>query len=349
MREAVTPGVGAPAAGAALVGVVAVDRARPGRAARRPVRRPERLGARASLLGPRRRSLMIFGVALLAPVLVRPLARSSARRWSASRASPAGWRARTPSASRSAPRSPPSALMIGLALVVFIAIFAAGLRGSIDKVDRRPAQPRRADRHARGRLLARPGRRRRQRLAGRARRRRSSRRCASTRPTSRAAATPVPATGIDPATITAVFKPEIGRGRPADARRRCSDDQVLVDDDWAKGHGFKVGDTLQVTTPTGKQVGYELVGHLRQQGRPARQDRRDQRVDERGLEPARRQLHPRRRHGRAPSTLEAGGRSRRSSRLPGRQGADARPSSRTTQPTRSTSCSGSSTRCWRCR
>ena len=80
--------------------------ARPARAARRPVRRRDGSAA-ASLLGLGV-VVMMFGVALLAPVLVRPLARViGAPLRARSRGCPAGSRARTPSASRSGPRSPP--------------------------------------------------------------------------------------------------------------------------------------------------------------------------------------------------------------------------------------------------
>ena len=77
---------------------------------------------------------MMFGVALLAPVLVQPLARVVGARSSGSRACPGAWRARTPMRQPQRTAITASALMIGLALVVFAAIFAAGLSGSIDKV-----------------------------------------------------------------------------------------------------------------------------------------------------------------------------------------------------------------------
>ena len=35
---------------------------------------------------------------------------------------------------------------------------------------------------------------------------------------------------------------------------------MIAADTWAEDHGFKVGDTLKVTTPSGKQVDYELAG-----------------------------------------------------------------------------------------
>ena len=78
--------------------------------------------------------VMIFGVALLAPVLVRPLARLIGRPLERLQGMPG--RLARENAERQPQRTAitASALMIGLALVVFTAIFAAGLRGSIDKV-----------------------------------------------------------------------------------------------------------------------------------------------------------------------------------------------------------------------
>ena len=78
--------------------------------------------------------MMIFGVALLAPLLVRPLARVIGAPLQRLQGMPG--RLARENAERQPQRTAitASALMIGLALVVFTAIFAAGLRGSIDKV-----------------------------------------------------------------------------------------------------------------------------------------------------------------------------------------------------------------------
>src|SRR4051812_43532369 len=89
--------------------------------------------AAASLLGLGA-VLMMFGVAFIAPLLVRPLARGIG-------APLARFRGLTGVLAReNAIRQPQrtavtaAALMVGLALVVFVTIFAAGLRGSVDKV-----------------------------------------------------------------------------------------------------------------------------------------------------------------------------------------------------------------------
>ena len=77
--------------------------------------------------------LMIFGLAMLAPALVKPLAGVIGRPL-ASRNSVAGRLARentTRQPQRTAITA--SALMIGVALVVLVTIFAAGLRATIDQ------------------------------------------------------------------------------------------------------------------------------------------------------------------------------------------------------------------------
>ena len=78
--------------------------------------------------------VMIFGVALLAPILVKPLARVIGAPMERFQGLPG--RLARENAERQPQRTAitASALMIGLALVVFTAIFADGLRASVNKV-----------------------------------------------------------------------------------------------------------------------------------------------------------------------------------------------------------------------
>ena len=124
--------------------------------------------AAASLLGLGA-VLMMFGVAFLAPLLVQPLARVLG--------APMAGNLPGKLARENAIRQPQrtavtaAALMVGLALVVLVTVFAAGIRGSVTKVIDDQVSGR-ADRPEPGRLLADPaagGRRR------RARRRRQGR------------------------------------------------------------------------------------------------------------------------------------------------------------------------------
>ena len=76
----------------------------------------------------------------------------------------------------------------------------------------------------------------------------------------------VPATGVEPSTITKLFQPEFSAG---DLQTLASlrDDQMLADTNYAKDHGFKVGDTIDVTTPTGQDDPVRARRPLRQPGR----------------------------------------------------------------------------------
>jgi putative ABC transport system permease protein len=201
--------------------------------------------------------VMMFGVALLAPVLVRPLARFIGAPLQRFQGLPG--RLARENAERQPQRTAitASALMIGLALVVFTAIFAAGLSGSIDKVidDQfsrtalivthddgfSPVAPEVAERleGVDGVDVVSPMRFDQANVKG--------------------GGDSIPASGIDPSTVEALFAPEIDEGGP-DVFSTLTDSQALADQGWAKDHGFKVGDTIQVTTPKGTVVDYELAG-----------------------------------------------------------------------------------------
>ena len=70
--------------------------------------------------------VLFIGLALSARFFVRPVASASARRSSACSRCPDASRARTRCATRAARPSTAAALMVGLGLVVFVAVFAAG-------------------------------------------------------------------------------------------------------------------------------------------------------------------------------------------------------------------------------
>src|SRR5215208_3827802 len=201
--------------------------------------------------------VMIFGVALLAPVLVRPLARVIGAPLQRFQGIPG--RLARENAERQPQRTAitASALMIGLALVVFTAIFAAGLRGSIDKViDEQLSRSALIVTHDDGFSPVPPGVA--EKLAG-------TEGVTVVSPMRfdqanvKGAGDSVPATGVDPATVTQLFQPEIASG-DIQALASLRDDQAFASDSWAKSHDFKLGDELQVTTPSGKHKRYELAG-----------------------------------------------------------------------------------------
>jgi putative ABC transport system permease protein len=200
---------------------------------------------------------MILGVAVLAPVLVRPLARAIGL--PVERVLKLPGRLARENAERQPQRTAitASALMIGLALVVFTAIFAAGLRGSIDKViDEQFSHTALIVTHDDGFSPVPPG---------------VAEKLAQVpgvdvvspmrfdQANVRGGGDAVPASGVDPATVTELFQPEFKVG---DLSRlaQLRDDEAFASATWASDHGFKVGDTLHVTTPAGKQMDYKLIG-----------------------------------------------------------------------------------------
>ncbi len=198
--------------------------------------------------------LIIFGIALFAPVLVRPLARAIG----------APLRNGVPGrlARENAMRQPQrtaitaSALMIGLALVVFVTIFAAGLRGSVDKV---------VDDQVRAALVitndngfgAIP--------AGISQRVGSVPGIEASSPLLFASgrvkgdADTTPATGLDPGTFTKTLALKWDQGSDAVIDRMTSD-QAVVEEGFASERKLKPGSTFTVTTATGHKVTYTVAG-----------------------------------------------------------------------------------------
>jgi putative ABC transport system permease protein len=203
--------------------------------------------------------LMMFGFAFLAPVLVRPLARGLGRPFAG------GLTGRL--ARENAIRQPQrtavtaAALMIGLALVVLVTVFAAGIRGSIDKT---------IDDQVKAGIIV-------QNNDG---------------------FSPIPAavpeevakvggvadvssirfafgiaegddgntavTGLDPATVNSVLALKWADG-DANTLSSLTDGQIVADDDWAKAHDLDVGGSVTFTTPLGRRQTYELAGTFENQ------------------------------------------------------------------------------------
>jgi putative ABC transport system permease protein len=200
--------------------------------------------------------LMVFGVALLAPLLIRPLARVIGA--PLQRVQGLTGMLAKENAVRQPQRTAvtASALMVGLALVVFVTIFAAGLRASIDKVidDQIPASAivlhkdgfsplptgvKDALREAPGVEAVSALRFEMGRVAG----------------VDGNTAT----TGIDPRTVGSVFKLKWVDGSDA-TLAGLADAQAVVDSGWADNNDLDVGSSIRVTTPAGKDVSYEITG-----------------------------------------------------------------------------------------
>ena len=200
--------------------------------------------------------LMIFGFALLAPTLVRPLSGLIGRPL-------ARFQGLTGRLARENSRRQPqrtavtaSALMIGVALVVLVAIFAAGLRATIDKgvddqveavsivthedgfsplpaaitgplskVDGVTAVSR--VRFVTGKLAGQSG--------------------------------TTAVTGIDPSTVRDVLTLKWKDGSDA-TLAGLTPSEVVVTSDFATQHHLRTGSTVKLVTPRGKQIDYRVAG-----------------------------------------------------------------------------------------
>ena len=203
--------------------------------------------------------LLFFGTALLSPRLVRPLASVVGRPLERLR----GITGRL--ARENAVRNPgrtattAAALMIGLALVTFVSVFAAGLTGSIDAAIDKSFTADLTLQHDDG-FSPIPG------AAGKAVREVEGVGAVSS---IRFAEGDVKETGdgsfitsIDPAAIEQVIEFDWAEGSDETARSLTRDD-ALIDDVWAADNGVEVGDELTVTTPTGAEVAYTVRGRVK--------------------------------------------------------------------------------------
>src|SRR3954454_7838177 len=199
--------------------------------------------------------LMMFGTALLAPVLVRPLSSLVGR--PLQRLQGLTGRLARENGVRQPQRTAvtASALMIGLAIVVFVTIFAAGLKATVDKgIDDQvlasgivmhkdgfsplPAASAKALQSVDGVSVVSPVRF----ASGKVRGVNGAQ----------------SATGVDPASAPQVLRLKIKRG-PQDALARLTDGTMIVGKDFASSHDLGVGRTVHVTTPLGLQRDYRVL------------------------------------------------------------------------------------------
>lgn len=253
MRESATPGVGrlrrrrivvAAVVEASGVGVLLLGLLGSVRSA----------AATASLLGLGVVAMM-FGMALLAPVLVRPL--SSLIGAPLERLQGLTGRLARENTVRQPQRTAitASALMIGLALVVFVTIFAAGLRATVDRgVDQQV--------RAAGIVTNKDGFS--PVPAAAAQRLRTVDGVSTVSPVRFASAKVhgVPGTqagvGVDPATASRLLHLDVKTG-PQDALARLDDRTAIVPRSLATDHRLGVGSTLHLTTPGDKRLAYRVT------------------------------------------------------------------------------------------
>jgi putative ABC transport system permease protein len=198
---------------------------------------------------------VFFGVALLSPRLVRPLASLVGRPLERLRGVPG--RLARENAVRNPGRTAATAaaLMIGLALVSFVAVFAAGLRGSIDDaIDKTisgdlilantdgfsdiPVSTGEAIEDVDGVQTVSPLRYTQEKVEG---------------------AGDGYMTLVEPDSVTDVMTLEWTQGSP-DLLGNLGPTDAVIDEQWGDDNGFGVGDTFVATTASGKKITYTVRG-----------------------------------------------------------------------------------------
>jgi putative ABC transport system permease protein len=214
----------------------------------------ESTSASASLLGLGA-VLMMFGFAFLAPLLVRPLAGLIG--------APLAGRLTGRLARENAIRQPQrtavtaAALMVGLALVVLVAIFAAGLGAAINRtVDNQMRAALIVQGQSGGQPIS-AGVLDRMRQVPDVEQVSAFRFAQGIADGDGDAATAV--NGVDPATVGSMItlKWEDGDARTLTG---LTDRQALLDSEWAETRDLTVGSTVTFTTPLGRKESFEVAG-----------------------------------------------------------------------------------------
>ena len=201
---------------------------------------------------------ILFAVSLYSPRLVRPLA--SVAGLPLQRLSGLAGRLARENAMRKPGRTAvtAAALMIGLALVTFVAVFAAGINGSVANAIERNFQgdlfvqntdgftpiPASAAEEV-GRV---PG------VESVATIRSGAAKVGGERGSQRVAA-------VDPRTVTDALKLEWQDGSDA-TLEGLENRQAVIDQAWGDKTGVEVGDTIRALTPTGRRPSFEVVGSV---------------------------------------------------------------------------------------
>jgi putative ABC transport system permease protein len=206
--------------------------------------------------------IVFIGVALLSGRLVSPIA--SAIGWPLEKLRGVTGRLARENTERNPSRTAvtAAALMIGLALVTFVTVLAAGLRASINNT---------VDENFAGDLVLTnkdgfspiPG----------------ETAVAVSRVQGVGAISPINSSagnvkgvsgttavdGIDPRTYTKVWRPDVQKG-PKDVFAILGPRDAVLVDAWADSNNFKIGDTLSVETPTSKHIVLRVRGTVKNKG-----------------------------------------------------------------------------------
>jgi len=200
--------------------------------------------------------VVFFAVALLSPRLVQPLASAVGKPLERLRGVTGRLARENSTRNPGRTAATAAALMIGLALVTFVTVFAAGIKTSINEAIEQgftgeltiqhkdgfspfPAAAGRAVADVDGVEVASPLRFDEGKVQG-------------------ASGTQF-MTGIDPASLPQVFDIDWEEGDDA-TLTGLGGSGAILDEGFADKRGFEVGDTMRVLTPTGKRADYEVRG-----------------------------------------------------------------------------------------
>ena len=199
----------------------------------------------------------LMGVALLSPRLVRPLA--SVAGWPLERLRGITGRLARENAVRKPGRTAVTAgaLMIGLAVVVFVTVFAAGISASVNNAIDRNFQGDIVLQNSDGFSPISAG-------AGREAERVDGVRTVSSLSFagSERKGKDVPLSGVDPATVSDVLSLDWEQGSP-ETLSGLSAQGAVADDAWAKSNDLDVGDTITVRTPLERRATFTIEGTVK--------------------------------------------------------------------------------------
>ena len=263
--------------------------------------------------------LLFIAIALLSPRLVPPIA--GAVGYPLERLRGVAGRLARENALRNPSRTAvtAAALMIGLALVTFVSVLAAGAKASIDDTVSKDMKAQFVVQNKDGFNPISPE-------TGQAMKRVPGVQTVSPLNTSEAKVDGVGShpfgSGIDPATFDKVWNLHIDKG-PPNVLSALPPRGIVLEKNWADDNGFDLGDTVKMTTPRRQQGGSQGVRDVRGQGWPRGRLRRSGPVDQAGLRPARRLVRVRGRPARrGPEGGAGAGRPGAGGAVPDRRGAE---------------------------
>ena len=204
---------------------------------------------------------ILFAVSLYSPRLVGPIASLIGRPLERLRGVPG--RLARENAVRKPGRTAvtAAALMIGLALVTFVTVFASGISSSIEDSVRKGVRADVTVQNQDGFSPFAPAAAR--EVAGVEGVQRVSR-VSATRVELRGIDGDVRASGVEPASVLGALELDWEQGSDA-TMEGLADDELVVEDGWAKDNGVTVGDRLDALGKNGERAQFEVVGRFTQE------------------------------------------------------------------------------------